>query len=427
MNSVTACPHGGLSPRTRGSQAAGGRADGRVGPIPADAGEPSPGWSRCAASRAYPRGRGGAAADWRSRQLGAGLSPRTRGSQDGAARRDGVRGPIPADAGEPPGWPAWCLQRGAYPRGRGGAVWTLFMCQPLTGLSPRTRGSRVVTLPGCRVVGPIPADAGEPRAPAAAGGPCRAYPRGRGGASCGYACCKVARGLSPRTRGSPEPPETVARSVGPIPADAGEPIVAPSFSYLVGAYPRGRGGAALISSPVGGVQGLSPRTRGSLAGLLVDDAGLGPIPADAGEPRPAEAQGDRPWAYPRGRGGADAEALECGGDLGLSPRTRGSHFPAIPEVERCGPIPADAGEPTKRSGCPRASTAYPRGRGGAAVALRASVSPRGLSPRTRGSRPDTAEQFRGTGPIPADAGEPLEQHDAGTRMRAYPRGRGGAS
>jgi len=96
-----------------------------AGPIPADAGEPDSDHCLAPCSRAYPRGRGGAGEHRQDVPGRVGLSPRTRGSRAQGDDLPRLVGPIPADAGEPTG----CA-------------------------TPRSR------------VGPIPADAGEP-----AGGP----------------------------------------------------------------------------------------------------------------------------------------------------------------------------------------------------------------------------------------------------------------
>ncbi len=111
------------------------------------------------------------------------------------------------------------------------------------GLSPRTRGSRLAQLGHELLGGPIPADAGEPRAlDINAHGP-GAYPRGRGGAKNVAAEVGRMKGLSPRTRGSPLCPDGTTVLEGPIPADAG--------------------GAYVAELRAKGYVGLSPRTRGS--------------------------------------------------------------------------------------------------------------------------------------------------------------------
>jgi len=91
-------------------------------------------------------------------------------------------------------------------------------------------------------------------------------------------------GLSPRTRGSPICCKHQRGVAGPIPADAGEPPRGSSTHAMLRAYPRGRGGAAFQTQLLQAVEGLSPRTRGSRAARLDVVQLAGPIPADAGEP-----------------------------------------------------------------------------------------------------------------------------------------------
>ena len=194
--------------------------------------------------------------------------------------------------------------------------------------------------------GPIPADAGEPCAAKTVVFLERAYPRGRGGACSALQPSRVPPGLSPRTRGSPGVAALPGSATGPIPADAGEPLICTGLSHGNRAYPRGRGGARAVHCRLPVVVGLSPRTRGSHAPGCSSTRPSRPIPADAGEPRSTRPRCRPTWAYPRGRGGAFRSPSGFALDSGLSPRTRGSR--ALPRRWRQtqGPIPADAGEPT---------------------------------------------------------------------------------
>ena len=172
---------------------------------------------------AYPRGRGGTTFCGGFAYVVLGLSPRTRGNRDARTCGAGIVGPIPADAGEPAPRRTAPAPPGAYPRGRGGTWLILVRLFVRAGLSPRTRGNRRTRLPRRSPAGPIPADAGEPPP---SGGRCtrrRAYPRGRGGTVLGVASVGLCWGLSPRTRGNPSADAPIALSTGPIPADAGEP------------------------------------------------------------------------------------------------------------------------------------------------------------------------------------------------------------
>ena len=92
----------GLSPPTRGSHVAEDEPGSHAGSIPAHAGEPA---HRCLARRpamVYPRPRGGASLDVWINNPPEGLSPPTRGSQAALVLLIHARGSIPAHAGEPP-------------------------------------------------------------------------------------------------------------------------------------------------------------------------------------------------------------------------------------------------------------------------------------------------------------------------------------
>ena len=193
--------------------------------------------------------------------------------------------------------------------------------------------------------GPIPADAGEPPYRYRNHDPRRAYPRGRGGAPYKPPLVTPGSGLSPRTRGSPRITRRTNLARRPIPADAGEPYEGQRFCSGGWAYPRGRGGAleALVISAQS--WGLSPRTRGSLREAVEVRHHPGPIPADAGEPRPRVRSCPLPRAYPRGRGGARSALADSRHAGGLSPRTRGSPASTVFTISHSRPIPADAGEP----------------------------------------------------------------------------------
>ena len=234
--------------------------------------------------RAYPRGRGGTSEHSMTSSVPAGLSPRTRGNRRAARKSSGIRGPIPADAGEPPSSRQPARRSRAYPRGRGGTEAADFVAGDLQGLSPRTRGNRQTQAHKDSYFGPIPADAGEPTRPRVISIERRAYPRGRGGTPSNPQQHVDTPGLSPRTRGNQTSPVLHGLFVGPIPADAGEPFRRQRRLLVVRAYPRGRGGTGTKKKNESKCKGLSPRTRGNRNIPQYGDYTGGPIPADAGEP-----------------------------------------------------------------------------------------------------------------------------------------------
>ena len=197
---------------------------------------------------------------------------------------------------------------------------------------------------------------------------------------------------------------------GPIPADAGEPTIPDATPLEVRAYPRGRGGTFPPAASISAAMGLSPRTRGNRRLPACARRRPGPIPADAGEPTRAAAGPRKPRAYPRGRGGTCLPRGRTAHRRGLSPRTRGNLDQRAGFFSMCGPIPADAGEPGNWLSSLFVLTAYPRGRGGTGGAGHGGVSGGGLSPRTRGNLTGPTNSAISRGPIPADAGEPACLH-----------------
>ena len=151
--------------------------------------------------------------------------------------------------------------------------------------------------------GSIPAPAGEPpRGPPAC---CRSwvYPRACGGTFSLPGILGVVEGLSPRLRGNPACSRRRGAGVGSIPAPAGEPITLVPENRTIRVYPRACGGTGGLIYRTGSHQGLSPRLRGNPSRVGGDGAGSGSIPAPAGEPRRAAPRLTLLRVYPRACGG----------------------------------------------------------------------------------------------------------------------------
>ena len=295
------------------------------------------------------------------------------------------------------------------------------------GLSPRVRGSlapRSLKAPG---IGSIPACAGEPVAISQATSGCGVYPR-----VCGGACRPALRrcmpeGLSPRVRGSRQPPRLQGRGRGSIPACAGEPPTSSRTAACQRVYPRVCGGALSGRKPRLKAMGLSPRVRGSHDLYSATSGIVGSIPACAGEPSVHSRSKPLPGVYPRVCGGAAAAATFALRHVGLSPRVRGSRIHSLAHLVSLGSIPACAGEPPSQVPSIHLARVYPRVCGGAPVAGSFNSSRKGLSPRVRGSRKSLHQIAACTGSIPACAGEPLSSPTSPTIPRVYPRVCGGAT
>ena len=151
-------------------------------------------------------------------------------------------------------------------------------------------------------------------------------------------------GLSPRVRGKRRQATFWRRLVGSIPACAGETQQTPRRRITPAVYPRVCGGNFSETGGADPFRGLSPRVRGKLRSCSFRRAIGGSIPACAGEtawPRPL-----RGWrgVYPRVCGGNPWFQHIADRLRGLSPRVRGKQSTAALEHISPGSIPACAGE-----------------------------------------------------------------------------------
>ena len=133
--------------------------------------------------------------------------------------------------------------------------------------------------------------------------------------------------------------------LGPIPACAGQPQVRANPEKIHQADPRVCGATYSLSSTERMSKGRSPRVRGNPTKTRIDDLGVGPIPACAGQPACAASISSPLKADPRVCG---ATAVTLSIDhlvYGRSPRVRGNHDYAQVQHQMMGPIPACAGQP----------------------------------------------------------------------------------
>jgi len=255
-------------------------------------------------------------------------------------------------------------------------------------------------------MGSIPACAGEPRA-IAQSMCCRwVDPRVRGGAPSAIKSMTVVQGRSPRARGSRY--LTGVASIWPrsIPACAGEPVQEVRAKAPRKVDPRVRGGALERAQGAWAPGGRSPRARGSRDWLRMSAIVLRSIPACAGEPFPFMLFPPCFWVDPRVRGGAVTRYLKPGGVEGRSPRARGSLTLGNGERLYEGSIPACAGEPQMDATPVKYRQVDPRVRGGAGFSKTSRQRTSGRSPRARGSRSAWRRPNGRYGSIPACAGEP---------------------
>ena len=318
--------------------------------IPACAGEPaspavvSSGWW------VYPRVCGGTRGRCATDRAAYGLSPRVRGepsaSDPSPPTIDGLSPRVRGEPNTPTGGPspAW-----VYPRVCGGTGSTKTVGLPRRGLSPRVRGNRRGCASRVHLVGSIPACAGEPSPTVPPPATSRVYPRVCGGTNSWQPRVATGLGLSPRVRGNPATPRPGLWRTGSIPACAGEPHrVAPAASTDA-VYPRVCGGTALTRTVAVHSGGLSPRVRGNHFAAPVNPDTAGSIPACAGEPTGGLLSSPSSAVYPRVCGGTRYESVATSRTCGLSPRVRGNLDRVPVDEPAAGSIPACAGEPLGES------------------------------------------------------------------------------
>ena len=287
----------------------------------------------------------------------------------------------------------------------GGTTSALAAMAATSGLSPRVRGNLVGDGDPVGVEGSIPACAGEPRTGLGRLRRRWVYPRVCGGTYLGVLQTRRRQGLSPRVRGNLQLIALDQTYWGSIPACAGEPRVPVAGRNRARVYPRVCGGTGR-ALPMPRLQvGLSPRVRGNPSGHPFHRFHDGSIPACAGEPPPPARSCSRERVYPRVCGGTERGAQEIGHVEGLSPRVRGNRRDEHSSASRRGSIPACAGEPEPQP-----------------VPVGARL---GLSPRVRGNLAMWFADDLLVGSIPACAGEPCRKGCSGTRRRVYPRVCGG--
>ena len=252
----------------------------------------------------------------------------------------------------------------------------------------------------------------------------RVYPRGCGATLRWVVHHGCGLGLSPRMRGNLGPPPPARMRVRSIPADAGQPRPAQRRWRTHGVYPRGCGATEQVRHGTAPRWGLSPRMRGNRDACREHDFIEGSIPADAGQPRLLPCSTACVRVYPRGCGATTPNASMRVAPWGLSPRMRGNRRPRPCGAGACGSIPADAGQPQMRWILCCSMRVYPRGCGATECPSHEPAAAQGLSPRMRGNPLLRRSLKDKVGSIPADAGQPSRSRWKGCIARVYPRGCG---
>ncbi len=232
-------------------------------------------------------------------------------------------------------------------------------------------------------------------------------------------------GLSPHMRGNLQQGVLALAGLGSIPAHAGEPVWPSVLGRIRRVYPRTCGGTFIVRFPFYRFWGLSPHMRGNLPIVMFSVIPRGSIPAHAGEPDRRHSHSALERVYPRTCGGTHGWPAFWVALNGLSPHMRGNPILPPAHPRDGGSIPAHAGEPNSGSGPIAGRRVYPRTCGGTSLATSSRSSVGGLSPHMRGNRTIRSPLHSVSGSIPAHAGEPRPVLIRNSAVGVYPRTCGG--
>ncbi len=415
----------GRSPRGRGRRGLGVALQGVRGSIPAWAGETAVTNLRAQFVEVDPRVGGGDRGGVVRCPPWCGRSPRGRGRRPGAPlRRPDLRS-IPAWAGETVAVPVHVTANSVDPRVGGGDPGGAYGHAAVMGRSPRGRGRRDVLVIGENWTGSIPAWAGETLCHADDRDGEWVDPRVGGGDRHKAGRPKPPFGRSPRGRGRPAANPIASLPRRSIPAWAGETEVPPAWVSSKMVDPRVGGGDTPHHHHQGPTGGRSPRGRGRPASAPPRGRWRRSIPAWAGETT-AEMRASRTSTVdPRVGGGDNWSAESAKWNPGRSPRGRGRLRVVPARAGAARSIPAWAGE-TRRGGRAGADPQVdPRVGGGDITTGGAAFRGMGRSPRGRGRRETVAKWSEGHGSIPAWAGETLTPRWSAAPTGVDPRVGGG--
>ena len=272
------------------------------------------------------------------------------------------------------------------------------------GSAPRMRGTLGRRVVGLCLVGIIPAYAGNTTARNASTKAKRDHPR-----VCGEHSRRGSAGLSfggssPRMRGTPFVVIAVTVWRGIIPAYAGNTLPVLPNPFSPRDHPRACGEHGEIDVCMAGNMGSSPRMRGTRQERVERRGRLGIIPAYAGNTRRESTAAQYPEDHPRVCGEHFHSWFGTVHGLGSSPRMRGTRNINPRRTFRMGIIPAYAGN----TGRDRIRLHPPRDHPRVCGEHHGAVEPRnchpGSSPRMRGTLAPSWPRCRRTGIIPAYAG-----------------------
>ena len=345
----------------------------------------------------------------RSLKIGAGSSPRMRGTPGDGVKDGRIYGIIPAYAGNTRRSARPPARRRDHPRVCGEHMLTGLVCWVISGSSPRMRGTLPPDALSLVYVGIIPAYAGNTYFGRWRGTALRDHPRVCGEHVSGRKYCSILLGSSPRMRGTLGGHAWRVLFEGIIPAYAG------NTSFMFNRLACRRDHPRVCGEHVGQVNdaactgGSSPRMRGTRANRPLTPWPTGIIPAYAGNTMCATPALPSTRDHPRVCG----EHVHCGSVFlaawGSSPRMRGTPSSTRIHPTSRGIIPAYAGNTLSLISPRPCCRDHPRVCGEHQQVDEGRIRKRGSSPRMRGTPVLVSGSGAVRGIIPAYAGNTYHQ------------------
>ena len=356
--------------------------------------------------------------------LNGGSSPRARGTRLASWWPWRVWRIIPACAGNTTPSAVCLMAPPDHPRVRGEHYGRRSNQLPVTGSSPRARGTpggiRRASLPP-RI---IPACAGNTLRPLVRVVCWVDHPRVRGEHVTHCSVLPTGTGSSPRARGTLHSLSNVRLPTRIIPACAGNTRLRHPSRGRNADHPRVRGEHAAFVSLGEPHPGSSPRARGTRCGRNRSRSAHRIIPACAGNTFPKDGNHEPLPDHPRVRGEHAQRATDPVVVVGSSPRARGTPEPEREGRSRGRIIPACAGNTWCSPRWRWRRTDHPRVRGEHQRDPHLLAPAVGSSPRARGTRREPSARATRHRIIPACAGNTTQGHKGRPSPPDHPRVRG---
>ena len=333
-----------------------------------------------------------------------GSSPLSRGIPAGSPYKYVEDGIIPALAGNTDHESVSVVDQGDHPRSRGEYVGVGGFPHPHSGSSPLSRGIPYSIYESIGIAGIIPALAGNTGSSGHAWAVTADHPRSRGEYRVPDHDGDPAAGSSPLSRGIRSRAAAVSRSLGIIPALAGNTCFPVATSVMVADHPRSRGEYPIEEAKIHSFCGSSPLSRGIRPVPWAKAPSHRIIPALAGNTPARRSPACRERDHPRSRGEYGPHRIGNLSVTGSSPLSRGIRRRPSRRYVCTGIIPALAGN-TYTIATPILPTRdHPRSRGEYAGQPDSKPHLLGSSPLSRGIPKVSPRQHHPAGIIPALAG-----------------------